>query len=100
MLIKYSAVIDMTLDIIQYISLEVYVLQLIPLGESETLGMGPRNLCFNKQFQCRFSFCPIWILPTVRSVRHSKVSLKGIPWYFMLFGTLLSFPYITGLYLE
>ena len=47
MILTTQAELDIMLDI-RYISLVVYVLQLIPLIESETLGMGPSNLCFNK----------------------------------------------------
>ena len=43
MILTTQAELDITLDI-RYISLVVYVVQLITLIESETLGMGPSNL--------------------------------------------------------
>ena len=54
MILTIQAELDITLDI-RYISLVVYVIQLITLIESETLGMGPSNLCFNKPSQLLFS---------------------------------------------
>lgn len=50
MILTTQAELDITLDI-RYISLVVYVIQLITLIESETLGMGPSNLCFNKHYR-------------------------------------------------
>ena len=54
MILTTQAELDITLDI-RYISSVVYVIQLITLIESETLGMGPSNLCFNKPSQLFFS---------------------------------------------
>ena len=72
MILTTQAVPDITLDI-RYISLVVYVIQLIILTESETLGMGPSNLCFNKPPQLLFSS------PSLPSGFYQILALLEIP---------------------
>lgn len=75
--VKYSDVTDITLDIFQYISFEVYVIQLITKNQKLWEG-GPAICVLTKHLYFFFSFSPIWILPIFSSIRNSRVSSKGI----------------------